>query len=280
VKAHGYRALATAQKLLASCILILFAVVTISAQGAVIDDFTQGGTLLQPTQYIPAMVALQTGLDTNSTIGGTRRLTAQTQNQATLQVDTEPGEFFFEAVADWGYFKVEYGTEAPLGLDVRADGSEAFLLSFSNVSMPGLWRGLYYFRVNGISHDLLRDLAAIHGRGTIRIPFSRFSTAPNFIVNQISFEAGRVEPRYRLVLDSIVTVNAHTPPGVSIGLQKDGELELSWSTNATGFLVQTTRAPGVEPWQTLSNTVNVVGDRFSVKVRESEAAGYFRLLSK
>jgi hypothetical protein len=176
-------------------------------------------------------------------------------------------------VSDDGYFRVEYGTENPLGIDLRADGSEAFLLSFSGVFMPSLWRGLYNFQVNGIRYDLLRELAGIKESGTIRIPFSRFSTGPTFVANQISLDAGRVEAPYRLVLDSIVTI----PPQLSILTQVGGQIQLLWSTNATGFLLETTPTIGVIPWQTLTNTPVIVGDHFSVMVGTSAASGYFRL---
>jgi len=242
------------------------------ASAAVIDNFSQGAALLKPTNYSPAVVVLQTGLDTNSTIGGTRRLSAQTQNQATLQVDTVAGELSFEAVNDFGYFTVAYGTESPLGVDLKADGSDAFLLMFSNVSMPGLWRGGYTFRVNGIGYDLLPKLAAINGSGTIRIPFSHFSTASQFVANQISLEAIRVESQYRLVLDSIVTV----PPSLSVVTLSADEIQLRWSTNAANFVVETTPTIGA-PWQVVSNTVSVVGGQYSVTVSASQPRGYFRL---
>jgi len=248
------------------------AMAIVHAGAAVIDDFCHGAALLEPTNYSPAVVVLQTGLDTNSTIGGTRRLSAQTLTQATLQVETVRGELSFEAVSNFGYFTVEYGTESPLGVDLKADGSEAFLLTFSNVSMTGLWRGSYRFRVNGIDYYLLHDLAAINGSGTIRIPFSRFSTAAQFVANRISLEAGRVESQYRLVLDSILTV----PPLLNVATLGAGEIQLRWSTNVANFVVETTPTIGA-PWQAVSNTVSVVGGQYSVTVGPSQPSGYFRL---
>jgi hypothetical protein len=248
------------------------AVALVSSDAAVIDNFSQGAALLQPTNYSPAVVMLQTGLNTNSTIGGTRRLSAQTLNQATLQVQTVPGVLSFEAVNDFGYFTVAYGTESPLGVDLKADGSEAFLLAFSSVSMPNLVRGGYTFRVNGIGYDLLHDLAAINGGGTIRIPFSRFSTASQFVANQISLEAIRVESQYRLVLDSIVTV----PPSLSVATLSAGEIQLRWTTNVANFVVETTPTIGA-PWQVVSNTISVVGGQYSVTVGALQPSGYFRL---
>lgn len=249
-----------------------FAMAIVHADAAVIDNFSQGAALLQPTNYWPAAVVLQTGLNTNSTIGGTRRLSAQTQNQATLQVETNRGELSFEAVNDFGYFTLGYGTESPLSVDLKADGSDAFLLTFSNVSTPGLWRGIYTFRVNGIGYDLLPKLAAINGRGTIRIPFSHFSTAAQFVANQITLEGARVESSYRLVLDSIVTA---LPPLSAVTLTA-GEVRLQWSTNVSNFVVETTSALDV-PWQVVSNAVSVVGGQYSVTVGTAQPNGYFRL---
>jgi hypothetical protein len=249
----------------------------VQAGAAVVDNFTHGPALLAPTNYSPAVVVLQTGLPTNSTIGGTRRLSAQTLAQASLQVDAVAGVFSFEAVADSGYFTLEYGTENPLGVDLKADGSDAFLLTFSNVSMPGLWRGRYIFEVDGLTYDLLHDLAAINGGGTVRIPFSRFSTTPQFIANRIALSAGRVEPHYRLVLDSIVTVNAYTPPRLSVVPLLEGGVQLLWSTNAADFVVETTPTIGVTPWQAVGNPPSVLGDHYSVTVGAAQANGYFRL---
>jgi hypothetical protein len=183
--------------------------------------------------------------------------------------------FDFEVVSSAGYFRVEYGTEAPLGVDLKADGSEAFLLSFSHVSRP--LYGTWDLFVNGVRYSLRNDLVAINGRGTIRSPFSRFSASPTFVVDQITLDAGRVEQPNRFVLDSIVTVNAHTPPLLSVINQDGGEVHLLWSTNATGFMVQTTPKIG-DPWQTVTNTAGVVGDHFSVTLTCLEASGYFRLL--
>jgi hypothetical protein len=244
----------------------------VQAHAAVIDNFSQGAALLQPTNYSPAVVVLQTGLDTNSTIGGTRRLSAQTQNLATLQVETFAGELSFVAVTNWGYYAVEYGTQSPLGVDLKADGSEAFLLTFSNVSMPGLWRGGYLFRVNGVNYDLLPKLAAINGSGTIRIPFSHFSTATKFVANQITLEAFRVESQYSFVLDSIVTVS----PSLSVVTASANEIQLRWTTNVANFVVETTPTIGA-PWQVVSNAVSVVGGQYSVTVGASQPSGYFRL---
>ena len=259
-----------------------FAMAVVPVGAVVIDSFRQGAALLEPTNYSPAVVVLQTGLDTNLSIGGTRRLSAQTQkaqtqSRATLQVDAVAGEMSFEVITNFGYFAVEYGTESPLGVDLRADGSDAFLLTFSNVSMPGLWRGGYTFRVNGMGYDLLHDLQVINGSGTVRIPFSYFSTAPQFVANQISLAASRVESQYRLVLDSIVTVNSNTPPKLGVATPVGGEIQLLWSTNATDFVVETTPTIGLIPWQRVSNAVSVVGDHFSVTLGASQASGYFRL---
>src|SRR2546423_7516104 len=138
--------------------------------------------------------------------------------------------------------------------------------------MPGLWRGIYTFRVNGIGYDLLHDLAAINGNGTIRIPFSRFSTASQFVANQISLEAARVESQYRLVLDSIETV----PPLLSVVPLVGGEIQLRWSTNSPNFVIETTSTIGAS-WHTVSNAVSIIGSQYSVTVGALQPSGYFRL---
>ncbi|MCU0786377.1 MAG: hypothetical protein MUF81_20495 [Verrucomicrobia bacterium] len=247
------------------------------AKAVVIDDFGQGSALLEPTNYSPALITLQTGLNTNLTIGGTRLLTAQTQNRAILQVDAVAGQFSFEAVSDDGYFGVRYGSQANLGVDVRADGSEAFLLRFSEVHAPGLWRGRYYLHVNGVGCGFLEELAAINGAGTIRIPFSKFLSAPTFIVNTIELEASRVETGYRLVLDSIETVSADTPPSLAIATFGPNEIKLAWGTNATGFVVEKRLDLGAGSWEMLTNAVSVAAGQFSVTVDASETFGCFRL---
>ncbi len=95
-----------------------------------------------------------------------------------------------------------------MGVDLKADGSEAFLLTFSSVSVPGLWRGIYKFRVNGVEDDLLHDLASHDGSGAIRIP--HFSKAEQFVANQISLGGTSIPSRSEFRRDSSSFVERHS----------------------------------------------------------------------
>lgn len=54
-------------------------------------------------------------------------------------------------------------------------------------------------------------------------------------------------------------------------------LELSWTTNTTGFRLETTSALGLEPWVEVESPVNVQGAVFAVSVDMAPTRRFFRL---
>jgi hypothetical protein len=156
-----------------------------STAGIVIDNFSEGALVLAPTNFSPGLFQVQTGLPLNATIGGARAVTAQSYNEAYLEIEPERGLFSFEVAGNIGYFTLSYGSEVALGVDLRADGSDAFLLTFADIYPRTVWPGLYYFSVNGDRYGLRIDPLAMNGSRMIRIPFSVFSSAPSFVVNTI-----------------------------------------------------------------------------------------------
>ena len=81
-------------------------------------------------------------------------------------------------------------------------------------------------------------------------------------------------------MSSIITVPPDVPP--ALDMAADGpELQLRWSTGATGFVVESTPAIGVVPWQTESNAIiDMIDDRFSVTLPTTEPSAAFRLRSE
>ena len=93
----------------------------------------------------------------------------------------------------------------------------------------------------------------------------------------LSLTANRVPAGYRLVLDSIVTVNADAPPRLGISLPAPNKLQIDWSTNVTGYIVETSPNLELDGWTPVTNRVDVVRGMFSVTVETPGALGYFRL---
>lgn len=183
----------------------------VTASAAVIDDFTDGGLSIHPS----GQTLVQSNLSSVSVLGGIREVYGSGTTAATLEVDSMAGVFAFDSAGDFGYFRLGYGTMASLGVDLRADGSDAFLLTFSDIYTPGLYRGIYELNVNGVRYNLLPQLAHLNGTASIKIPFSSISTDPTLVVNSIVLNAARIESGYRFVLDSITTI---PEPSISLML--------------------------------------------------------------
>jgi hypothetical protein len=250
-----------------------------STPGIVIDDFTEGQVLLQATNYSPGATMVQTNLNADSVIGGTRRAYAGSQVNSVAEVNATDGDFIFEATSGFGYFELGYGTEFPLGVDLRADGSDAFLVSFADVYTPGLpgTAGIS-LRVNDVNYSLSKNLHATNAAVTIRIPFAHFTSGETFIANQIRLIGLRVPGASRFVLNSIVTV---APPRLSITVIAADEIRLGWSTNHVGYIVESASSVVSEQWDVMTNAVNnVVGEQFHVAINPADGKKFFRLRSQ
>ncbi|MCA9231169.1 MAG: hypothetical protein KDA57_10980 [Planctomycetales bacterium] len=180
------------------------------ASALVIDNFGDGDLSLTAFS-LSGETAIQGGLDTSSVVGGVRRAHAGTLSggNATLDIDSTGELFEFHAVSSFGYFNLAYGTEAPLHVDLSADGADAFELDFTHVT-PGLFRGTYSMNLGSSSGSAVRyfaqELFALNGPGIVRIPFSDFPNVDFTEVLEISVNAVRVEPGYEISLGSIRTV--------------------------------------------------------------------------
>jgi formylglycine-generating enzyme required for sulfatase activity len=66
-------------------------------------------------------------------------------------------------------------------------------------------------------------------------------------------------------------------PLLSIAAVGGGQVQLTWSTNYTGYILQAT--PNLSPanWQTVSNSVGIAGQQYSVAVGTANSARFFRL---
>ncbi|HVV00951.1 MAG TPA: hypothetical protein VHH88_06285 [Verrucomicrobiae bacterium] len=257
-------------------LLALIAGVAWSARTMVIDDFNQGDMTLNATNYAGTS-QVQTGLDPAFTVGGTRRVTVQSLKLATGQINAAEGDFNFEATSDFGYFALDYGAEAPLGLQAGGNGGEALVLTFSALHVPGLYRGSYDLTVNGITHDILEDLAALNGPGTIRIPFSAFSSSATFMINTIEFRGVRVEEGYHFALDSISTGSSNAAPRIATSLSGPNQLRFTWGTNWGTFALESAPAPDAANWEPVTNGVSMSEGRFSATIDMTAASRFFRL---
>ncbi len=73
--------------------------------------------------------------------------------------------------------------------------------------------------------------------------------------------------------EQIPVLSVHPEPGPSSSL----DVTLSWSTNLTGFAVESAEVLTSEVWSTVTNAVVLVGEHFTVKVDMAAQQRYFRL---
>jgi hypothetical protein len=66
-------------------------------------------------------------------------------------------------------------------------------------------------------------------------------------------------------------------PGLTIARTAPAQARLEWSTNYTGFTVQSTLGLGVPVWQLFNNPVTVNGALYNVSVGTTNSARFFRL---
>jgi len=78
--------------------------------------------------------------------------------------------------------------------------------------------------------------------------------------------------------DDLTYTIGFAPPSLTVAKTAPAEVLLQWPTNYTGFMVES--ALGIDApslWQPITNVVNVNGAVFSVSVRATNAAQFFRL---
>jgi len=191
---------------------MLVLVCPLIASALVVDDFRDGALELTLSRSVStsSQTVLVDSLDPAHTVGGERLVYGSTGDTANLQIAPNPGFFQFDASVSWGYFRLSYGSaDNPLDVNLRADGSNAFLLTFPEVT-PGLWRGSYDFSLTsptGVrTYGLESQLFALNGPGAIRIPFSYFDNLDLTHVSSMTLDAVRVEPTFRIRIGSIVTI--------------------------------------------------------------------------
>ena len=75
-----------------TCLLLTLAIIN-SAEGKVIDEFTDGAVVLQASSY-GGVTVLQTNLSPSAVIGGERYLYAGSVGASQLEIDSTAGVFF------------------------------------------------------------------------------------------------------------------------------------------------------------------------------------------
>jgi hypothetical protein len=178
------------------------------ARATIIDDFSEGPVYMQVTDNYPGQSVVQDGLSTSAVIGGERSVHAGTQQLATLSIDTEASRFRFSADSSFGYFTLQYGASTPLEVNLRADGSDQFLINISELT-PVSWPASCDFRVKDgdvwSSYDFGDDLVHLNGPGQLTIPFSCFQ-GDLTCVQSIKIDVARFTPNCCIAFDSITTV--------------------------------------------------------------------------
>lgn len=184
------------------------------AGATIIDDFLQGPLYLQATN-LTGQTILQTGLGLGHVLGGSRLVYAGSMGAAALRIVTPAADnFLFTANTNFGYFSLRYGADAPLDVNLLADGSDHFALNITSLT-PGLWRGLFNFKIasgnNWFDYDFSLSLFQLNAPGTLVIPFAAFAGADLAHVQGIELDVGRFEPTFHLGMGSISTVPEPSP---------------------------------------------------------------------
>jgi len=183
----------------------------------VIDDFTQGElSPLQATNY-PGQSQLHTGLDSNATLGGNRLVSVGavgyigSTGLATVSTDPIKGRFHFSADAGQGYFKLDWGSVAPLNIDLSG-GNNRFALELVDTT-PNTPLNLFDLRVKSggawASYAIGADLASALGGntfGVLNIPFNKFPNADFTAIQSIELDAARVPQGFHLAIESFTVV--------------------------------------------------------------------------
>jgi hypothetical protein len=183
---------------------------------AVIDDFSQGTLILTATN-VTGQTVVQTGFSDADVLGGTRSVYVGSLIHATGAIDTSAREFQFRSDSSFGYFRLtEGGTSPGSGMDLTADGSDAFAIAVTQLTFKPT-RGIFDLavEVDGAWHtcDLLSALAGLNGAGTVTIPFASFDGVDMRHIQAVRFDVARFEPGSQITIGSITTV---PEPGASV----------------------------------------------------------------
>jgi len=198
----------------------------------VIDDFTQGA--LGPIQGTNTAqfgtTVVQTGLNPALALGGTRSVFVGSLSLATASIDTVKGRFHFTANQNYGYFKLAWGSVAPLNVNLSAGGNNRFQFEFVDVFPINVAFDLFSLRVKSdntwFNYEIGKDFtAALNGHtfGTLTVPFAKFAGANFTQVQAIELEVARAPSGLLLAIDSITTVPEPSMAGLlgiaaSVGL--------------------------------------------------------------
>ncbi len=199
------------------------------AFATVIDDFSVGPLALTAFDIV-GEEQTQTGLDPAAVLGGTRRSyvgsTSGAQLGANLTIDTTQRRMLFESdPKHGGYFQLEYGSVAPLNVDLTADGGDRFVIEFSDLIIGP---GPYLFNLRVISKsqgaiivegfDLMTAVDALSGSGTVEVPFSAFTNSDLTQVHSIRIAAARFPVNSQLAIRGFSTIPEPGSLSLLVGL--------------------------------------------------------------
>ena len=145
------------------------------------------------------------------------------------------------------------------------EGGAPFPLTVRSSSGARLMDGSYWFM-----GDYMRDL---YPAGTQYGFDWRFSTSTNgeFVWNGSTAWLGGH-------LWDITISNVTIVPRPELQITQAGsQIKVSWPAAHTGFVLEQTAALLAANWNSVTNSVDVIGDRFAVTVEANSSQGYFRL---
>ena len=171
---------------------------------AVIDDFSVGEVQVAG----PHETVNQASLDPAAVIGGARRVTVSLK---AMNLSVADGALKATRTGEWGYFTLEYGFDAPLGVDLTANGHDRLRVTFKSSDSEAS-HGIASFAIKsqvpagGDAPRLWIDDA--RDGGIVEIPFSAYVADLSDVAN-IAIDVYRMQGGFSL--DSIVTTGPQLP---------------------------------------------------------------------
>ncbi len=145
------------------------------------------------------------------------------------------------------------------------EGEEPFPLTVHSSFGSRLPDGTYMFR-----GDYLLDL---YPSGTQYYFDWRFSTSTNGGVAWNGSTGWGGGHAWYVTISNVIIVPM---PKLEI-TQAGSQLTVAWPAEHTGFLLEQAAGLPAADWSTVTNSVDHIGDRFSVTIEAGSAQGYFRL---
>jgi hypothetical protein len=182
------------------------------SEALVIDDFSTGPFTIVGTNT--TVDQTQSGLDPAHVVGGSRFISFRSfaVPPSALTLDDQAGTLHMSPGNCCSYLSLRYGSAGnPLQLDLTADGSDRFLVTFADISeqIPSSVPSI-------VVRDHQNRMVPIIGGGTlpnppvgrfsVAVPFTQFSNFDLTNIQSIEIAVSRYSGGRTFTLDSIATV--------------------------------------------------------------------------